>query len=76
MRKPLWADHSRLGSVSIRFTSLSDSSLGFFGHSEWEWQKKKWVVFRHNRSAEGIERVVFFCPHCGSFHSIIGRNHY
>ncbi|MGQ9622558.1 MAG: lysophospholipid acyltransferase family protein [Candidatus Caldatribacteriaceae bacterium] len=74
MRKPLWADHSRTGSVFIRFTVLSNSSLVPFQHSEWKWQKEEWVVFRDDRSAEGIERVVFFCPHCESFRSVIGKN--
>lgn len=73
MRKPLWADHPRTGSVSIRFSVLSDAASLPLAHSEWEWQKREWIVFQDERSAEGIERVVFFCPHCGSFRSIIGR---
>lgn len=72
LRKPLWADHARYGPVSIRFTVLSDDPLAFFQHSEWEWQRKTWTPFLGERRAEGIERVVFFCPLCHAFRSIQG----
>ncbi|WP_438318893.1 lysophospholipid acyltransferase family protein [Candidatus Caldatribacterium sp. SIUC1] len=73
IRKPLWADHSRRGPVFIRFTLTACSSLLSFWHSEWEWQKRHRIPFQGERRAEGIERVVFFCPACGKFRSIVGK---
>lgn len=73
LRKPLWAEHARSGPVSIHFAILSNDPLASFRHSEWEWQRKTWAPFLGERPAEGIERVIFFCPLCDAFRSIHGK---
>jgi len=73
MRKPIWAKHARRGLIRVSFTLLSPLSLASFYHSEWDWQRENGIPFEGERSAEGIERVVFFCPSCGSFRSVRGR---
>ncbi|MGC8778830.1 MAG: hypothetical protein ACP5Q4_09150, partial [Candidatus Caldatribacteriaceae bacterium] len=52
---------------------LSGNFLASFQHSEWEWQRRSWMSFPGQRRAEGIERVIFFCPACGTFRSVIGK---
>lgn len=71
MRKPLWAKHARHGPVRVDFVPLLNLSLFF--HSEWEWQRTHAIPFRGNARAEGIERVVFFCPACQGFRTIFGQ---
>lgn len=73
MRKPLWADHSREGPVSIRFTPLSRYAPFSLRHSEWEWQRERRIPFYGGKKAEGFERVMLFCPVCQTFRSIVAR---
>jgi len=68
---PVWADHGRKPKIFVNFKTFSDySAMDFIHHSEWEWQKKRLVPYPGKRKAQGIERVLWICPHCLSFRTL------
>ncbi|NLJ49214.1 MAG: 1-acyl-sn-glycerol-3-phosphate acyltransferase [Candidatus Atribacteria bacterium] len=71
---PVWADNGRKSKIFIHFKTFSDySAMESIHHSEWEWQKKHLIPYPGKRKAQGIERVLWICPHCSSFHTLVGR---
>ena len=71
---PVWADRGRKPKIFVNFNTFSDySAMEFIHHSEWEWQKKCLIPYPGKRKAQGIERVLWICPHCSSFRTLFGK---
>ena len=77
-RKPRWAKSDRKGNITIRVKrilsceeleemSISDveavlrENLSFSSSS---WQKENRMPFEGRKRAEGIERLLYYCPYC------------
>lgn len=75
LTKPRWADHSRKGRIDITFELFSGSeALDFLSlASDWRWQEKNKVLFKGRNRAEGIERILWFCPRCESFRTVTAK---
>jgi len=74
LTKPRWAEFGRRGKVEIEFKVLESSdALDFLRKSEWEWQKNNKIRFIGKNKAKGIERIIWFCPKCENFNSIISK---
>ncbi|QTA37371.1 1-acyl-sn-glycerol-3-phosphate acyltransferase [Thermosipho ferrireducens] len=72
LTKPRWADYGRKGTVTLEFREFSgDEALDFINHNEWDWQGEQRVIFKGNNRAKGIERIIWYCPECGTFRSIV-----
>ncbi|MDI3524211.1 1-acyl-sn-glycerol-3-phosphate acyltransferase [Kosmotoga sp.] len=71
LSKPRWADYARKGKIEIELAIFEDErAIDFISDSEWDWQEKKKIKFIGKNKAEGIERVIWFCPKCQTFKSI------
>ncbi|QPM68053.1 lysophospholipid acyltransferase family protein [Atribacter laminatus] len=71
---PVWADHGRKPKIFVNFNTYSDYlAMEFIHHSEWEWQKKHRIPYPGKRKAQGIERVLWICPYCSSFRTLLGK---
>lgn len=71
---PVWADHGRKPKIFVDFNTFLDySAMEFIHHSEWEWQKKHLISYPGKSKAQGIERVLWICPHCSSFRTLFGK---
>ncbi len=57
--------------IEIELAIFEDErAIDFISDSEWDWQEKKKIKFIGKNKAEGIERVIWFCPKCQTFKSI------
>ena len=71
---PIWANHARKPKILVDFEIFTDSSaINFIRHSEWEWQNKNRISYPGKGKAQGIERVLWICPHCFNFRTITGK---
>jgi 1-acyl-sn-glycerol-3-phosphate acyltransferase len=44
--------------------------LNFIFDSEWKWQRSRNYIYDGKKRALGLERLVWFCPDCGSYRTI------
>jgi 1-acyl-sn-glycerol-3-phosphate acyltransferase len=71
LTKPRWAEQRRKGTIEIDFGVFEDDEvLNFIFDSEWEWQKSRNYIYDGKKRALGLERLMWFCPECGSYRTI------
>jgi 1-acyl-sn-glycerol-3-phosphate acyltransferase len=85
---PRWAYGLRKAEVEIDYTylytkaqisalSVDEISQGIIeklAHSEWEFQQKAGIKIKSQKRAEFLNHVIFYCPHCHSFHGYTAKN--
>ena len=52
--------------VSLSAEELGKRIIAGVSYDEFEWQRERMVPSRKPRSAEGLESILFLCPHCGA----------
>ncbi len=71
LTKPRWADKSRKGTIEVSFDFFEDEEvIDYISDSEWDWQELRKYRFCGRKKALGLERLIWFCPECGSFRTI------
>ncbi len=82
--KPRWADKKRVGSPIIRvLPPLSKEAIATMTKGELytylvknlsfsfsSWQRKNRTPFKGKAQAQGLQRVLYLCPGCGSFSTL------
>ena len=72
---PRWARKRRKGPIELIIKTHTDSkALDDLLVSDWDWQAEKGYLYKGSKKALGIERVMWFCPVCGSFRTVKGKN--
>lgn len=49
--------------------------LDIFKFDNWKWQQENNVIINHPQRAQGLNRVLYKCPHCHSEGNMKGENH-
>lgn len=71
LTKPRWAEKRRKGTIEIDFGVFEDDEvLNFIFDSEWEWQRSRNYTYVGKKRALGLERLMWFCPKCGSYRTV------
>ena len=85
---PRWAYSQRRGRVEIEMKTLisaeelakmsieqiGDKIQKELDHDEMAWQREKMIPFKGERLAEGIEHVLYTCPHCKSLGTLRSKD--
>ncbi|HOO31520.1 MAG TPA: lysophospholipid acyltransferase family protein [Thermotogota bacterium] len=68
---PRWATYRRKGKIEIHIGTFEDEqALEALKHSDWQWQEETGNLYRGKNKAVGIEKIMWFCPECGSYRGI------
>ncbi len=87
LSNPKWSDIKRRGGVDVdayrlisaealksgtydEIYQLADEALKY---NDYEWQEKKMVKFKNGNNIVGLENVLYSCPVCGGFKSILHK---
>src|SRR6056297_638224 len=71
---PRWARKRRKGPIELIIKTHEDSSaLESLKVSDWKWQQEKGYLYKGSKKALGVERIMWFCPACGSYRTICGE---
>jgi len=71
---PRWSRKRRKGPIELFINTHTDSkALNDLVVSDWKWQAERGYLFKGNKKALGIERVIWFCPVCGSYRTVKGK---
>lgn len=71
---PRWARKRRKGPIELIIKTHKDSSaLDSLKVSDWKWLEEKGYLYKGSKKALGIERMMWFCPSCGSYRTIHGK---
>jgi len=85
LSKPRWATAKRrrrqieldyrLEIPKENLATMSEEAIGAvirraLSHNDYEYQRQKMIPHPGTRLAEGLENVVYVCPHCQSLHTI------
>jgi len=71
---PRWARKRRKGPIELIIKTHEDSSaLDSLKVSDWKWQQEKGYLYKGSKKALGVERIMWFCPACGSYRTIRGK---
>ncbi|MEA1884616.1 MAG: lysophospholipid acyltransferase family protein [Thermotogota bacterium] len=72
---PRWARKRRKGPIELIIKTHTDSkALDDLVVSDWKWQAERGYLYRGSKKALGIERVMWFCPICGSYRTVKGKD--
>ncbi len=71
---PRWARKRRKGPIELIVKTHQDSqALESLKVSDWKWQEEKGYLYKGSKKAHGVERIMWFCPACGSYRTIRGK---
>jgi 1-acyl-sn-glycerol-3-phosphate acyltransferase len=71
---PRWADNRRNGKIEMHIQTFEDQkALEALNHSDWKWQEGTGNLYTGKNKAHGVEKIMWFCPKCGSFRGIQGH---
>ncbi|MCQ2388035.1 MAG: hypothetical protein MJ066_06310, partial [Clostridia bacterium] len=51
---------------TLSYQEINDRIKKAFVYDEYAWQKAKGVLVKDKHRAEGLEKVLYKCPHCGA----------